>query len=100
MAPQLLVETLSLGLALLQPLFQAGNLGHQLVGGLALALGDADLLAERLAPGLYRLALRNGSATALVDVQNTGRRGREATALQAFVEGFGRVADETYVVHG
>ena len=100
MTLQLLIEVLRLGLALLQPLFQAGNLGHQLVGGLALALGDTDLLAERLTLGLYRLALRNGSTAALVDLQDAGRRRREATALQTLVEGFGTVADETYVVHG
>ena len=39
----------------------------------ALALGHADLLAERLAPGLQRLAAGNGGATVLVDLEQLGR---------------------------
>ena len=40
---QLLVELGGLGLALLQGLLEGRDLGHQRIGRLALALGDADL---------------------------------------------------------
>ena len=43
---QLGIELGGQRLALLERLFEARDLGHQRVGGLALALGDADLLAE------------------------------------------------------
>ena len=80
-ALQFLVETLGLGLTRLQALFQTRDFGHQRIGRLTLALGKADLLAERLAAGLRRLALRNRGAAALVDLQDLGRDRREATAL-------------------
>jgi len=91
---------LRLGLALLQALLEVGDLGHQRVGRLALALGDADLAAERLAPGLRRLALGDGGAPALVDFQQLGRDRRQVALLEAGVEGLGMVADETDVMHG
>ena len=97
---QLGVEVRSQRLALLERLFEAGDLGHQGVGRLALALGNADLLAERLAPGLDRLALGNGSTAALVDPEQLGRQRRQVALLQAGIEGRGMLADESYVVHG
>ena len=97
---QLLVEALRLGLALLQVLLEGSDLGHQRLGRLALALGDADLAAQRLAPGLGRLALGDGGAAALVDRQQLGRERRQVALLQTGVEGLGMVADETDVMHG
>ena len=99
-ARQLLVEALRLGLALLQALLEVGDLLHQGLDRLALGLGDADLAAQRLAPGLRRLALGDGGAPALVDLQQLGGERRQVALLQAGVEGLGMVADETDVVHG
>ena len=99
-ARQLLVEALRFGLAFLQALLEGGDLGHRRLDRLALGLGDADLAAQRLAPGLGRLALGDGGAPALVDCQQLGGERRQVALLQAGVEGFGIVADETNVVHG
>ena len=98
--PQFLVETAGLVLAVLQALFERGDLGHQRIGVLALALGHADLLAERLALRLDGLALGDGRAAALVDLQDLGRQRRQAPLLQAGVESLGRLADEPDVMHG
>jgi len=70
------------------------------IGVLAFALGHADLLAERLAPGLDRLALGDGGAAALVDLEDLGRQRRQVALLQAGVERGGVFPDETDVVHG
>ena len=97
---QLLVEAAGLALSVLQALLEVGDLLHQRVGILALALGDADLLAERLAIRLDGFALRDRRAAAPVDVQDLGRKRRQATLLQAGVERLGSFADETDVMHG
>jgi hypothetical protein len=97
---QLLVEAGGFGLALLQGRLEGRDLGHQRLGWLALALGDADLAAQRLALGLRRLALGDGGAAALVDLQQLGRQGREIALLQASVERSGVLPDETDVMHG
>ena len=88
------------GLALLQRLLERRDLGHQRIGRLALALGNADLLAERLAPALDALALRDRRAPALVDLEQLGRQRRQVALLEAGIEGGGVLADESYVVHG
>ncbi len=87
-------------LALLQPILEARDLGHQRIGVLAFALGHADLLAERLALGLGGFALGDGGTAALVDLQDLGRQRRQVALLQAGVEGGGVFADETDVMHG
>ena len=87
-------------LAVLQALLEGRDLGHGCIGVLALAFGHADLLAERLAPGLDGFAVGDGGAAALVDFQDFRRERREAPLLQAGVERLGALADETYVMHG
>lgn len=88
-ADALLVEAAGLTLAVLEALLEICDLRHQRVGILALALGDADLLAERLAPGLDGFALRDRGAAAPVDVQDLGRKRRQAALLQAGIERLG-----------
>jgi hypothetical protein len=88
------------GLTFLERLLERGDFGHQRIGRLTLALGDADLLAERLAPALDALALRDRRTPTLVDLEQLGRQRRQVALLEAGIEGGGVLADESYVVHG
>src|SRR3546814_7712595 len=61
---------------------EAGHLGHQRRGVVALALGLADRLGGIVAPGLQGLQRRLDLAAPGVEGENVGRQGREAAALQ------------------
>jgi hypothetical protein len=97
---QLLIEALGLRFARLQRGLEGGDLGHQRLGGLALGLGGTDLAAERLALGLGGLALGDGSAPALVDLQQLAGERRQVALPEAGIEGGGVVSDESNIVHG
>src|SRR3546814_10283781 len=78
---------------------EAGHLGHQRRGVVALALGLAERLGGIVAPGLQGLQRRLDLAAPGVEGENVGRQGREAAALQRGLEGFGLLADAADVEH-
>src|SRR6185437_11451828 len=99
-ASQLVVELGGLRLAFLQRVLERRDLGHGGVGTFALALGDADLLAELLAPGLDALGFGDGGAAALVDLEDLDRQRRQVALLQARIERGRILADEADIMHG